>query len=315
RRALPWEALENLFLFAYGIFVFILLCRNYIINGAIMLGWLIIQLQTRIYYDDESSVLLGNYNELISYNEIKPVISESVKMTWSYLIQFEDKKIPEKQEIELMIISTPLENIIEDNDVPIFRFNFTGEFRISIKHTARSWGSDIEALLTNQINSIIVPCEKWRGFIMKKSGAIGLLAGLFFLISTIITTYFITANFNKEEIDTTSQFVQNSANDSIQKIDFLIGYIAKNSQNFMLLKGLCFIVISSFTAIIFGIWVESLAGNKTKSYLTLTREAEKAKNKSLKEEKRKTILFFISIIIEIVVGVITSYLFVFLSRI
>lgn len=46
----------------------------------------LLQLKTKIYYSDESDVLLGSYEELLSYNEIKPVISLAVRMTWSYLI-------------------------------------------------------------------------------------------------------------------------------------------------------------------------------------------------------------------------------------
>jgi hypothetical protein len=273
----------------------------------------LIQLQTKIYYDDESSVLLSSYGELVTYNEVKPVVSEAVKMTWSYLIQFEDKKVPEKQEIEIMIISTPLRNIIEDGDIPIFRLNFSGEFRISIKHTARSWGSDIEALLTNQINSILIPCEKWKGYVRKKSGTIGILAGLIFLISTIASIYFTTVNFNKHETANVSQFIQGAGGDNVAKIDYLIKYIALNAQNFLFLKGLFFIVISLFVAIVLGVWIENLADNKARSYITLTREAEKARVASIKKGQRKTLFFFISIAINLLLSVVASYLFYFLS--
>ena len=36
----------------------------------------LVQLKTQIYYSDESSVLLSSYEELVTYNEVKPVISE-----------------------------------------------------------------------------------------------------------------------------------------------------------------------------------------------------------------------------------------------
>lgn len=270
-------------------------------------------LQTKIYYNDESSVLLNSYDELVSYNEVKPIISEAVKMTWSYLIQFEDKNVPEKQEIEIMIISSPLSNIIEDSDVPIFRVNQSGEIRISIKHTARSWGSDIESLLTNQINSVLLPDKKWKRYIRKKSGWIGVLAGLLFLISTMISIFTTTVNFNRNEVRNVSAFIQNTNNDSVHKIDYLIEYIASNSQNFLFLKSLCFIVVSLFIAIILGAWVEDLANNKTKSYLTLTRQSEKAKVEYINKSKRKTQFFFISIVVDIFISVIANYIFRYFS--
>jgi hypothetical protein len=95
----------------------------------------LIQLKTQIYYSDESSIILSSYEELVTYNEVKPIVSEAVKMTWSYLIQFADKDFPEKQEIELMIISTPQRNIIEDDDIPVI-FPTYGIFKITIQHTA-----------------------------------------------------------------------------------------------------------------------------------------------------------------------------------
>jgi hypothetical protein len=271
----------------------------------------LVQLKTQIYYSDESSVLLSSYEELVTYNEVKPVISEAVRMTWTYLIQFADKNVPEKQEIELMIISTPQRNVIEDDDIPVI-FPSYGQFRIIIKHTARTWGADIESLITHQINSILTPCSKFKEFIRRRSERIGLFTGLLFLISSLVGIFFYTRSFNKNEIDTVNDFIKNTTVID-GKVDYLLNYVAQNNQNLFFLKSLLFIVVSIFVAIILGVWVESQADNKTKSFLVLTREAKKNRDTQVKKSERKVYWFWASIATSILTGVFANYIFKWLT--
>lgn len=273
----------------------------------------LIQLKTQIYYSDESSVILSSYEELITYNEVKPVISVAVKMDWAYLIQFADKNVPEKQEIELLIVSTPQSNIIEDDDIPVFYPSF-GQFRITIKHTARTWGSDIESLMTNQINSIIIPCSKFKELLRKKSSTIGILIAILFLISSLVGIYLLTRSFNSNEVSKVSGFIKETKDISL-KTDFILNYIASNSQNLFFLKSLLYVVISIFLAIILGVWVDSMADNKTKSYLVLTREAKKSRDKLVEKSKKQFFWFWFSIGASIISSVIANYLFKWLSGI
>lgn len=272
----------------------------------------LIQLKTQIYYTDESSVTLGSYAELETYNEVKPVISEAVRMNWSYLIQFADKESPEKQEIELLIVSTTQENIIED-DIPII-FPSMGQFKITIKHTARSFGSDIESLLTHQINSLITPCSKLKDFIRKKSTEIGILTAVLFLISSLTTIYISTRSFNKSEVEKVSTFI-NSTKEISSKTDFILNYIASNAQNLFFLKSLLYVVVSIFLSVVFGVLVDSMADNKTKSYLVLTRESLKNRNILIEKSKRKFQYFWGTIILSIAAGVVANYIFQWLNGI
>jgi hypothetical protein len=271
----------------------------------------LIQLKTQVYYSDESSVILSSYEELVTYNEVKPVISEAVRMTWSYLIQFSDKEVPEKEEIELLIVSTPPRNVIEDDDIPVFFPSF-GQFKITIKHTARSWGSDIESLLTNQINSIIIPSNKVKCFLRKKSTTIGILTAILFSIGSLTSIYFATRSFNKNEIGKVKTFIENTR-ETNAKVDFLLNYIVCNHQNLFFFKSLLFVVVSIFIAILLGVWVESLADNKTKSYLVLTREALKNRDLQVARSKKQFIWFWLSIFSSIIAGVIANYIFRFLT--
>ena len=83
----------------------------------------LIQFTAKIFFTDRSSVQLGSYDELVTYNEVKPIISEAVRLTWDYLIQFSDKSHPEKQVIELLIVSASERLSFESEEIPIFFLN------------------------------------------------------------------------------------------------------------------------------------------------------------------------------------------------
>lgn len=267
----------------------------------------LIQLKTQVYYSDESSVLLSSYEELVTYNEVKPVISEAVRMTWTYLIQFADKTVPEKQEIEIMILATPQRNIIEDDDIPIIYPSF-GQIKMTIKHTARSWGSDIEALLTNQINSILIKPNKFKDYIRRKHVNIGVATGILFFLSSIVTIVITTQIFNNNEINLTKTIIKNAKNLDA-KSDAILNYLANNNQELFSQISQLYLAFSFFIALFIGIWVAGLANNKVKSFLVLTREAKTNMEQSLKKSKNKFILFFVSIGLSVFTKVIAALIF------
>ncbi|MCI5208308.1 MAG: hypothetical protein D3910_05840, partial [Candidatus Electrothrix sp. ATG2] len=51
----------------------------------------LINFSATISFDDGSSVTLTDIDSLKSYREIKSIVSNSVLLIWTYLIQFEDK--------------------------------------------------------------------------------------------------------------------------------------------------------------------------------------------------------------------------------
>jgi hypothetical protein len=267
----------------------------------------LIQLKTQIYYSDDSSVILSSYEELITYNEVKPIISRAVKMTWSYLIQFADKTVPEKQEIELMIITSPQKNVIEVSGMPV-AFLSSGQIHLTIQHTARSWGSDIESLLTNQINSILIKPNKFKDYIQKNSQLIGLLTFAIFFLTCFVTISITASNFNQNEITKTETVIKSAKTLDI-KVDAILNYLATNSQEQFSKITNIYMFFSFFVALILAIWIANLASNRIQSYLVLTREAKTAMEKSIKKGRNKFILFFVSIGVSIITKIVASYIF------
>jgi hypothetical protein len=61
----------------------------------------LVQFTARIVYDDNSSVLLNSLEDFLSYNEVKPLISVGLHLSWTYLIKFQNKPFPEKQIVQI----------------------------------------------------------------------------------------------------------------------------------------------------------------------------------------------------------------------
>jgi hypothetical protein len=134
--------------------------------------------------------LLSLYDELNTYTEPRDVIPIAVHLQISYLIRFNDPKSsdglgkPEKQEIEISIVTSGIRRYraVNFESINIFPFETDGHFEIIIKHTAITWGSDIESTLTRHIKTLLKDESKIKKFIKKHSIGIGLSIGaLFFL--------------------------------------------------------------------------------------------------------------------------------------
>jgi hypothetical protein len=274
----------------------------------------LIQLRTKIYFSDQSSVMLSSYDELLTYNEVKPVESVAAKMNWTYLIQFADKTVPEKQEIELNFITFPFQRIIaEDDDIPVV-FYSAGEIGILIQHTARSWAYDMEALLMNQINSIIKEESKIIRIIRRNYSTIGIVSALIFFLISLIGIYINIQSFNESELVNVQEFIKSSNQNIDKKINYILDYVARNEQNFYFIKSLSFIVLSAIIAIFLGVWVASLANIRRYSFVILTRKSVETKEKMDIKRKKKTLWFIFSLIISLISGIISNYLFNWISN-
>jgi hypothetical protein len=105
-----------------------------------------------IKYSDGTSVELPSLEHFRHHNEIRPVISTGVVLTWIYLIGFQNRPIPERQQIDVEIQTRQ----VEEGYLPFRIQKLRGdgiEYRIS--YTARTWGSDIENMLRSHIQTLI----------------------------------------------------------------------------------------------------------------------------------------------------------------
>ena len=151
-----------------------------------------IQFTAKIVFDDNSSVLLNSPEEFMTYREVRPISSKQLHLTWSFLVEFQDKQVPEKQEIEVSFIASGMQGPFYGEDMPIIissRMTKGGFINFRIRHTARTWGADIEALLSGHINNMLVPQPKLRKFIWKHSFKIGLGVSITFFVTALFLSF------------------------------------------------------------------------------------------------------------------------------
>ena len=149
----------------------------------------ILQFSVRMVFDDDSSVLLDSFDDFVQYNEVRPIASVAAHLSWTLLIRFPSKPAPEKQDIDVSIVCSGRHFIpIFDNPVMIaHRLNSpsTGYISLRIRHTARTWGADIEALLGNHIRTLLKVRSKWNVFLTTHHEKIGAIAGPLILFAAL----------------------------------------------------------------------------------------------------------------------------------
>lgn len=271
----------------------------------------------KLVYSDNSSVELNNLDELLSYNEIRPVTSVAIHLTWDFVVKFQDKNVPEKQRIQLSFLSSGPSLPSFDREVMFLgEHDFTerGFINFRIEHTARTWGADIEALLSNHIKSIINPVSKIKEFIRKYNGKIAFIAASLFFLTALITCFTSAKDFSANKIAIMEeQFSKLSALEleSINsKVEYVASFITGGSWSQYYFTLVVFFILSLVVAIFLAAWIDSSSENSEPSFILLTKESHKTKTKVLKKLQRKWISFGFALVVTVVAGIISNYIFV-----
>ncbi len=262
----------------------------------------LLQFRAKIIFEDDSSVELNSFSELETYNEIRPIISTAIELSWDYLILFRDKKVPEKQTINIVISSG---KIFDYSITPVYYLRpGQGFIKVEIFHTARTWAADMEAMLMNHINTLLKKPNKIREWIKEHDGSISLLIGvLFFLISTI-GSFWAIRTFNMEQISTIGKLI-NSSSDATEKINILASHIISGTTAQYYFYVIMFLVFSLFLSIVFASWVGSNIVPQPRSFVLLTKKAVEERDKILEQYERKWRGFIFSSLLSILTSSLT----------
>jgi hypothetical protein len=280
-----------------------------------------IQFTARIIFSDDSSIKLNSIEELETYNEVKPIVSTAIHLSWDYLVQFEDKKMPEKQNVQFSIVTSHYHNPFhifdeEDEDSSIFYFE-GGFIEFTIKHTARTWGADIEALMTNYTKSILKEENVFKKYIRRYHGRISLASGAILFLISLISTYWATWRFSNARLKEINSFIKaQPANQQAitAKINFIMLHMQTGDWSQFYFRIFTFLIIALILSIIFGVWTEQTVKKRAPSFLLLTNCSKTNKAKMLKKEAHSWRNFIVSVVANIIYGVISGYILVhFLS--
>jgi hypothetical protein len=232
----------------------------------------LLELRSAIIYHDGSSVSLSGFEHLINFNEPQPLVCKALHLTWQYLILFKDKESAEKQEITISFITSGASQLDEE-----MSYNFRSSISIRIAHTARTWGADIEGLLTKHLTPILI-----KDIGLKKIHELDDTT-----VQNIIKFILIT-------ITTTCGYYW---------IDFHKTYLL------IFLYALTF-ALTALTDLI----ISSVRPDSHPSFILITNESKNQKTKDLKQYNREWLKFIFATLGSIAIGIIGNFVYAYLAK-
>ncbi len=227
-----------------------------------------------IVYDNYSSVTLAGFQHFVSYNEVQPLTCVALHMTWQYLVKFRDKNVAEKQEIS---VSFATEGGIGYSNLPQLSGGYSSLIQIRIAHTARTWGADIEALLTRYLEPKITKPNFFSDLNnMEDSIKENSMSFLLILISTITGAFLL--NYHR-----------------VYLLIFLYAI------TYAMIK-LCNVIIGA------------IKPNSRPSYILITNRSRELKPITMREYRNSWIKFISATVGAILLSLLENYLFYFLTR-
>lgn len=282
-----------------------------------------IGLNARIFFSDDSSVTFSSIEELNTYNEVKPVRVTRLFLSWSFLVTFADREAPEKQQIDVTFGGDA--TIDDDTSVVVVRGGFPrmhlmrGNISFTIAHSARSWGTDIENMLTGYVESLARTESKLARFLQRWESHLSVGTSILFFAAALVTIFLScvrTAEHLRSRLSDALKEVP-AAND-IQWIkkhieimtDLQISekLVSKDIQ--MLLYGLVSLVL----AVIAGIMISSLIPSRIGGFILYSRKSEEAYQTLLDEEKHSLRNVIFAFVGAVFIGVISNYVYAWLTH-
>ena len=275
----------------------------------------LIQFKAKIIYSDDSSVELASAEELLTYNEIRPVVSTAVHLDWTFMVKFQDKKNPEKQRIQISILSS-ISGPLEFDDqfggkCMIVTSRGRGLFNIRIEHTARTWGADLESMLSNHIQTLCQNGNRFGDFLGKHSGWIGVVVGVLLFFSICLGLYFgldryaVSINIELRKIAETTEATQRAS----ATLDYIAKFIVSGAWTRQTLFQLITFVAGVIVSLIVGIWAGTAANSSPPSFVLLTRSSLQDRDEQLRRHRRSWVSFTCSVIFAIITGIVSNILF------
>jgi len=279
----------------------------------------LIQFVVKVYYDDNSSVQIDSLNDFILYREVRPLVPIAVGLTWIYMIKFRDKTAPEKQVIDLSF-GFPFRQFYDEAPPSVIRKirqDASSRVRLQISHTARTWGTDIEALLSGHVKTLFKSENKWQRLITKYSEQIGLSFGILFFVIALIGGYIISRQIATNQLSMVNQFLSGKFQaDTIvtDKLDFLLKEYAKGTWARFYFAFIWYIIVTFIGSILFGTWVGATADNESSSFLLFTQKGKDAHEEYLCHRKHIWGWFILGMVTSVTTGILANFIFALISH-
>lgn len=255
-------------------------------------------------YNDGSSVRLNSIEDFKNYSEIKPLISSDITIEWSFLIEFPGRPKPEKQTVSVSFITYREFEDDDDSYIPFF-LNYSDFMVIRIEHTDRTWGADIESLVSNHLRGFLRPDKKWRQTAQKWSSLIGFLIGSFAMVGVL---YAIASGADRTARRISALSADKSMNDS-EMISKILAISEQGIWERFTLYSIGFVILGFIISGAIGILSSVHLSKGKRSYVLLTRKSEENKGNEENARQRGLMYFSLCAISTIALGIASNYAF------
>lgn len=272
-----------------------------------------------IYFENGSKRTITTVDAFRSYHETKPHVSNGIKVVWEYLVHFPNRPHPEKQQISFSAHiyekkhtekSTNLERLAKS----ISENAKDSLINIQIDHTERTWGDDIENIISSCVAEVSRQDELKDSFI-KISRLVLFVAIMAFTLVYPIYSAQTTSGETIETLRASFEELSNHAeatNELINsKLDMLFEAVStiENNRNSRSLWALAFMFLGPMVAAVF----LSVTKTTQQSHILLSPKSNQLRDKLNQKNKGKVLIVVFSYILSIAAGVLANYSFQYLN--
>lgn len=263
-------------------------------------------------YKNGLSRKITTLDGFLQFNEGKLVETKSVEIIWTYLINFPNKPTPEKQEIYLKLVSTA-DEVVNFRNGPIKRVSTNrGLISYKILHTERTWGDDIQTILSREIESILIEEKKYNKII---DTLVPLLALGIFIAGLFIPEYIDELIKSKQVSEIYANYITDSGNvenlSIDNKLDLTLALL--NPSNDIHTVSILYRALSFFGGMFLAVFAVICLEDSRVSSIVITNEDRKRQTVENKKHIKTIIKGTFSIVAAVSAGVIANYCYYYLN--
>jgi len=234
--------------------------------------------EIKVVYDDGTSISHKTISDFESYYPTAPAKPEEIVISFNYIIKFQNRTVPEKQEIEIVFNAEP--NKSDGRN----KWYAGGLIEWRINHTERTWAADMNGLLKNHAALCInTNSGFWKCLRRYYEEIIHYFSTVVFM-TVLISWLFSTFEF----LETTPSYIQ----------------LSKFYTVSLVVLGLLYIFLGTIIRII---TIHLVV--KKESYICLIDKDNEYKKNQKNKSVRRLMMYFISFGVAILAGVISSYIY------
>jgi hypothetical protein len=269
----------------------------------------IVQFTAEIIYNDNSSVTLNSFTDFAHYKEVRPLRTRKLILCWVFLLTFQGRGFPEKQQIDVVFDGShdlPLPGSLAITDEPSLRKRLEiARISIRVSHTERTWGSDIETLISGHISRHFKQISFSTRIARKYGGRISLLTSIVFICLVFLGLHTFLSERKRIILDA----VKNETNASIKNIDIKIDYLfdfisITRDDPVILFIFMISIILTTFSMFLLAQW----AKKPGMSFIIITSEDTKKHSADEEKERKNNTRFFAGVSGQLLIGIVSNVL-------